>query len=240
MTKTMTTIDTLKATQDNQLIEACYSMTLNEKRLLLYGISRINPSSFPDASKPFKFEIDAREWQEQFGGENPYLMLKRASEKLIDRRLTLHSKVSNSKRPDKSIMNWFDTVDYWDNQSRIVVTFTRGVQVRLAGMLEQFTTIDLLAVSQLNSTHAVRLYELLSQFKSTGYRVMTIDDFRFAMDCVDTQKTTKKLKAQVLNPAVKQLNEKSDLFCIVTDIKEGRTITGFQFTFKTQEQKQLF
>jgi hypothetical protein len=53
-------------------------MTLNEKRLLLYGISRINPSTFPDASKPFKFEIDAREWQEQFGGENPYLMLKRA------------------------------------------------------------------------------------------------------------------------------------------------------------------
>jgi plasmid replication initiation protein len=95
-------------------------------------------------------------------------------------------------------------------------------------------------VSQLNSTHAVRLYELLSQFKSTGYRVMTIDDFRFAMDCVDTQKTTKKLKQQVLNPAVKQLNEKSDLFCIVADIKEGRTITGFQFTFRTQEQKQLF
>jgi hypothetical protein len=53
---------------------------------------------------------------------------------------------------------------------------------------------------------------------------------------VGTQKTAKKLKQQVLNPAVKQLNEKSDLFCIVADIKESRTITGFQFTFRTQEQ----
>jgi plasmid replication initiation protein len=85
-------------------------------------------------------------------------------------------------------MNWFEEAKYYNKQGRIVDYFYRGVQVRLAGMLEQFTTIDLLAISQLNSTHAVRLYELLSQFKSTGYRVMTIDDFRFAMDCVNTNK----------------------------------------------------
>ena len=240
MSELVTISDPLKATQDNQLIEACYSMTLNEKRLLLFGISKINPSTFPDASKPFKFDMDAKDWHKQFGGENPWLMIKRASEKLMGRTLTLHSKVGNSSRPDKSILNWFDSVDYYDKQSRIVVTFGRGVQVRLAGMLEQFTTIDLLAVSQLNSTHAVRLYELLSQFKSTGYRVMTLEDFRFAMDCVNTQKTTKKLKAQVLNPAIKQLNDKSDLHCIVQDIKEGRTITGFKFIFREQEQKKLF
>jgi hypothetical protein len=36
------------------------------------------------------------------------------------------------------------------------------------------------------------------------------------------------------------VNEKSDLFCIVADIKEGVRITGFKFTFRTQEQKQLF
>ena len=107
-------------------------------------------------------------------------------------------------------------------------------------MLEQFTTIDLLAVSELTSIHAVRLYELLSQFKSTGYRVMTIEDFRFAMDVVNTNKGTKYLKNQVLNPAVKQLNEKSDLFCVVEDSKEGRTIIGFKFVFRTQEQKKLF
>ncbi|MDG1080110.1 MAG: replication initiation protein [Porticoccaceae bacterium] len=240
MTDLITSKDALKATQDNQLIEACYSMTLNEKRLLLFGISKINPSTFPDPSKPFKFEMNAKDWREQFGGENPYLMLTRASEKLMGRTLTLHEKVRNSAVPDKTVMQWFDTVEYYEKQSRIVVSFGRGVQVRLAGMLEQFTTIDLLAISQLSSTHAVRLYELLSQFKSTGYRVMTLGDFRFAMDCVNTNKGTKELKRAVLNPSIKQLNEKSDLFCIVQDIKEGRTITGFKFSFKTQEQKKLF
>ena len=240
MTELITAKDNLKATQDNQLIEACYSMTLNEKRLLLFGISKINPSTFPDVNKPFKFEMTAQEWKEQFGGDNPWLMLKRSAKKLMGRTLTLHSKTTQSNVPDETMLNWFEEAKFFNKQGRVLVTFTRSVQVRLAGMLEQFTTIDLLAVSELTSIHAVRLYELLSQFKSTGYRVMILEDFRFAMDVVNTNKGTKYLKNRVLNPAVKQLNEKSDLFCVVEDIKEGRTITGFKFVFRTQEQKKLF
>jgi plasmid replication initiation protein len=240
MTELITAKDNLKATQDNQLIEACYSMTLNEKRLLLFGISKINPSTFPDVNKPFKFEMTAQEWKEQFGGDNPWLMLKRSAKKLMGRTLTLHSKTTQSNVPDETMLNWFEEAKFFNKQGRVLVTFTRSVQVRLAGMLEQFTTIDLLAVSELTSIHAVRLYELLSQFKSTGYRVMILEDFRFAMDVVNTNKGTKYLKNQVLNPAVKQLNEKSDLFCVVEDIKDGRTITGFKFVFRTQEQKKLF
>jgi len=236
MAKSITAKESLKATQDNQLIEACYTMSLNEKRLLLFGISKINPSTFPDVKKPFKFEMTAQEWKEQFGDDNPWRSLIRTADKLLARYLTLHLKTDQHIRK----IGWFDAVDYFPKEGRIVVEFGRSVQVRLAGMLEQFTTIDLLAVSELTSIHAVRLYELLSQFKSTGYRVMTLEDFRFAMDAVNTNKTTKKLKAQVLNPAVKQLNEKSDLFCIVEDIKDGRKITGFKFIFRTQEQKKLF
>jgi|TARA_R110000803_G_scaffold164831_2_gene228468 plasmid replication initiation protein len=240
MTELVKTESNLKATQDNQLIEACYTMTLNEKRLLLFGISKINPSTFPDVNKPFKFEMTAKEWTEHFGDDNPWRSLKRAGKKLMGRTLTLHSKTTDSNAPDETMLNWFEEAKFHNNKGRVVITFTRSVQVRLAGMLEQFTTIDLLAVSRLTSTHAVRLYELLSQFKSTGYRVMALDDFRFAMDVVNTNKGTKELKRAVLNPAIKQLNEKSDLFCIVQDIKEGRTITGFKFVFRTQEQKKLF
>lgn len=240
MTDLVKAENNLKATQDNQLIEACYSMTLNEKRLLLFGISKINPMVFPSSSKPFKFEITAKEWSAKFGDDNPWRSLIRTADKLLGRYLTLHLKTEHHIRK----ISWFEAVDYFPKEGRIVVEFGRNVQIRLAGMLEQFTTIDLLAVSQLNSTHAVRLYELLSQYKKKykkdGWREMTLGDFRFAMDCVNTNKGTKELKRAVLNPAVKQLNEKSDLFCTVTDIKKGRTITGFKFVFRTQEQKQLF
>ena len=235
----MPTADKLKVTQDNQLIEACYSMTLNEKRLLLLGISKINPMVFPDKSKPFRFKITAAEWAEHFGNDNPWRSLKRSADKLLERYLTLHPKTGHTKK-----ITWFESCDYHeagtDEQAHVFMEFGRNVQIRLAGMLEQFTTIDLLAVSELSSTHAVRLYELIMQFKSTGYRTIAVEDFRLAMDVVNTNKGTKELKRAVLNPAVKQVNEKSDLFCIVTDIKKGVRITGFKFTFRTQEQQKLF
>ena len=226
----------LTATQDNQLIEACYSMTLNEKRLLLLGIAKVNPNDFPDVNKPFRFEITAKEWAEQFDDSNPWQTLKRAGKKLMSRTVILHPKTG----ADEIILNWFDSIELFKRQGKMLIQFTRSVQTRLAGMLEQFTTIDLLSVAELSSVHSVRLYELIIQFKSTGYRKISLEDFRFSMDCVNRYPTTQKLKQKVLNPAIAQVNEKSDLWCKVKDVKDGRSIIGFEFQIIPQEQKNLF
>ena len=141
---------------------------------------------------------------------------------------------------DEIILNWFDSIELFKRQGKMLIQFTRSVQTRLAGMLEQFTTIDLLSVAELSSVHSVRLYELISQFKSTGYRKISLEDFRFSMDCVNRYPTTQKLKQKVLNPAIAQVNEKSDLWCKVKDVKDGRSIIGFEFQIIPQEQKNLF
>ena len=44
-------------TQDNSLIEACYSMTLNEKRLLLLGPGKVDPAVFPDITRQISFKL---------------------------------------------------------------------------------------------------------------------------------------------------------------------------------------
>jgi hypothetical protein len=74
-------------------------MTLNEKRLFLFGISKINPSTFPDVNKPFKFEMTAQEWKEQFGGDNPWLMLKRSGVKTDRQNANIALKNNRIKCP---------------------------------------------------------------------------------------------------------------------------------------------
>ena len=83
-----------------------------------------------------------------------------------------------------------------------------AMQVRLAGMLEQFTKIDLLSISKLKSIYSIRLYEIISQFGSTGYRVISLDDFRFSMDCLERYKENKELIKFVVKPALKEINQK--------------------------------
>lgn len=226
-------------TQDNELIEACYRMEVNEKRLLMLGTSKVNPmGGYPDPSKPFKFEITAGEWREVYKDTNAWQSLKRSADKLLSRQIILHPKTNVVEK-----LNWFDSVKYFLDEGRIEVQFTRSVQVRLAGMIEQFTTIDLFSVNKLRSFYSIRLYEILSQFldkfKDKGYRIMSVDDFRHAMDCVNTNPHTKDLKRRVLNPAIKEINKQSDMDCVVIDVKEGRRITYFKFVFNKKPQQSL-
>ena len=221
--------------QDNQVIEACYSMTLVEKRVLLLAISKIDSTKFPQSGTPLTVSLDVNEWAKYYPDENPWRALKRSTTSLLGRHVTFHPKTGLTEK-----VNWFARVTYHEDEGWLTLEFTRPMQVRLAGMLEQFTQVNLLSINQLRSVYSIRLYELLSQFKSTGYRAMVLDDFRFAMDCTDAYKTTKSLKQWIIRPAVKELNLKSDLIVEVEDIKRGRTITGFKFYFKENKQSDMF
>lgn len=224
------------ATQDNQLIEACYTMTLNEKRLLLLGISKIDPRQFPKKSEPFQFSVTTDEWAAYYPDQdNPYRALKRACKALRGRYVRLHPRTGVTEE-----INWLDSIRYYERQGRVDVRFSWSIQLRLAGMLEQFTKVDLLAVNKLNSLHSVRLYELLSQFRSTGYRVMSVDDFRFAMDCEKSYPMIKDLKRWVLHPALKEINSKSDIRVGFDELREGRKITAFRFAVTKEDQLDMF
>lgn len=223
-------------TQDNELIQACYRMSMNEKRLLMLGMSKVNPlGGYPDPNKPFKFEVTAAEWEEAYQDVNAWQSLKRAADNLLSRYITLHPSTQIVEK-----INWFDRVKYYSSKGMIEVQFTRSVQVRLAGMIEQFTTIDLFSVKKLRSFYSVRLYELLSQFNATGYRIISVEDFRYAMDSVKTNPQTKDLKRRVLMPAIREINKQSDMDCLVKDVKDGRLITHFEFTFNKKAQQRLF
>ena len=221
--------------QDNELIEACYTMTLREKQLLLLGISKVNPHEFPKKDNPFKFSVTTEEWNEYFPGSNAYRDLKTAAKLLRPRFVKLHDKANIEEE-----INWFDSIRYYKGEGRVEMRFGWSVQVRLSGMIEKFTKVDLLSVSKLNSIYSVRLYELLMQFKSTGYRVISVEDFRFSMDCVKAYPRYADLKRKVLMPAVNEINAKSEIDIKLEELKKGRSIVQFMFTFKDQPQKDLF
>ena len=226
------------AVQDNQLIEACYSMTLNEKRLLLFGMSKINAlDNF--SHKPMTFKVTAKEWQQQFNDDAPWQTLIRAAKKLLTRSFRFDPKVQQ-EHPKDTDWNWFTRMSYHNKEGHITAEFSTIVKSRLWGLHTNFTQLELLAIVEMNSVYGVRLYELLKQYLPDNKRKISLESFRYAMDCVDKHKTTKRLKAQVLKPAIKQLNEKSDMFCTVTDVYDGRSITGFFFSIRRQEQQKLF
>lgn len=215
-------------TQSNELIEASYTLTLNEKRLLMLGLSGIDPRrALQTKEDRISFQVTVGQWAKHFPDEKPWRAMKRAADNMMIRYVTLHPKTGRTKK-----ISWFDSVEYIEGEGRVEILMGYSISQRLSGMIDQFTQIKLTSVQQLRSFYSVRLYELVSQFRSTGYRRISVEDFRIAMDCISTHAEMKALKRYVLNPALKELNAKTDVQVICTDIKRGRKITGFEFLIK--------
>lgn len=82
------------------------------------------------------------------------------------------------------------------------------------------------------------MYEILISWKSVGKTpVLDINDLRFKLGIEDSEyKRMSDFKARVLEPAIKQINEFTDIKAEYAQHKSGRTITGIDFKFKLKNQ----
>jgi plasmid replication initiation protein len=106
----------------------------------------------------------------------------------------------------------------------------------ISQLRSRFTTYKLRNIANLQSSHAIRLYELLMMFNSTGERIIYLDDFKSALGIADRYPEFKVLNRDVIKPAVKELNQRSDLLIKYETIKKGRTVAALTFEFKQNQQ----
>jgi plasmid replication initiation protein len=86
----------------------------------------------------------------------------------------------------------------------------------------------------LNSVYSIRLYELLIQWKSVGKTpVFEIDQFRAQLGVAANEYPAMgNFKRRVLDLAVNEVSEKTNIIVEYDQLKTGKTITGFRFKFK--------
>ena len=79
----------------------------------------------------------------------------------------------------------------------------------------------------------MRLFECLIRFKASKTLTITLDELRFRFGLLDTEyKVMSDFKKRVLDMAVKDINDNTDISVNYDQHKQGRTITGFTFKFK--------
>lgn len=226
-------------TQDNVLINATYQMSLDEKRLLLLGISKIDPRNVNVPGQQFQFEVSASEWHSYFGGskKSMYDNMQSASERLMKRQLEVKE---DSKRGIKrKLMQWVDQCEYIEGEGRVKIKFGSSISSYLTGLISHFTKVDLINVGALGTLNSIRIYELLSQFRDTGIRIQSVEDLKDILGLAGLYSEFNDFKKRVITPSVNEINEKTDLFVTWDPIKTGRKITGIKFMFRQKEQLRL-
>ncbi len=224
--------------KDNALINASYNLDLVEQRLILLAIVEARESGKGiNANDPL--EVHADNYINQFGvhRNTAYQALKDACKDLFARQFSYQEKKANGNV--RNVMSrWVSQIAYNDNEATVDLIFAPAVVPFITRLEEQFTKYELQQISSLSSAYAIRLYELLIQWRSAGKTpTIELQDFRKKLGVLDNEYLRMAhLKERVLELSIKQINEHTDITVKYEQHKRGRSISGFSFTFKQKKE----
>lgn len=223
--------------KDNALINAAYTLGLAEQRLILMSIVGARKDGHGITSDK-ALSVRAEDYAEQFKvtRQAAYMALSSAVTALFGRYFT-YNKLSDEGNPEPVKSRWVSRVSYVEAEGRIHLTFGPDVVPFITRLEKHFTSYDLAQVSGLTSTYAVRLYEQLIAWRSTcNTPEIKLEDLRRRLGVEESEyKDMRNFKARVLDLAIKQINQHTDITASYEQHKSGRTITGFSFTFTLKQ-----
>lgn len=223
-------------TKSNYLIEASYKLSLNEQRLVLSAITQIDPRK-PLSPAKNKITVTAQEFAETF--KMPLKQAYEAMEMAADRLFERDIRTSDPKNRNREHTRWVSSVKYWDAEAKVTLGFSVDILPYLTKLHRQFTSYALKQVANLNSPYAIRLFEFLYQFKSTGEHFITVEDFRDRLQIADKYPLFADMRRRVIDPSVEMINAETNLIVTWEPVKKGKTITSMKFTFTEDPQKKL-
>ncbi|MCI5196178.1 MAG: RepB family plasmid replication initiator protein, partial [Candidatus Electrothrix sp. AW5] len=223
--------------QSNKLIEARYSLTLGEQRLILAMVSMIQP----DDADFFDYAISMKNLSELLNIDlkSSYREANKITERLLERVLHI-------QRPNGALLkiHWVSSVLHEDG--RVVLSFDPKLKPYLLLIKREFTKYNLSIAAQFQSIYSIRIYQLLKQYKGIGYREFKLDELKDILGLKKTQYTVfKDFYRRVLNQAKKEFEKKDksgkfqcDLTFELEKIREGRKIARLKFIIVEQEYQE--
>ena len=212
----------------NTLTRAAYTLSLSEKRLLMLAITRLNNTS--DDSQ--LITITPNEYAEFYSlnQKGVYRTLKNSTDNLWSRTLVS----DNNTR-----YRWIITSRY-ENGS-VEIEFHPRLKPHLIHLKNQFTQYFLHRAADFKLMYTWRIFELIMQFKSTGYLKIKLDDFKISLDIPEAyNKDFGKVREKVIAPAIREIKEKDGLEITWKPIKNGRSVIALEFRFPVEPQHELF
>ena len=228
--------------KDNALINASYNLELTEQRLIMLAI--INARELGQGiTADSKLEIHASDYAKLFNvsADASYKALKEAVNNLFNRQFSYTAEYKKTGKVGVVRSRWVSRIFYVDDLALLEITFAPDVVPLITRLEEHFTKYEAKQVAHLTSKYATRLYELLIAWREVGKTpIFELQQLRKNLGVEDDEyQRMHHFKSRVLETAITQINEHTDIKATYEQHKKGRTITGFSFKFKQKVQPKI-
>ena len=129
----------------------------------------------------------------------------------------------------KYFWNWFSGFTYEEGTGEFEFRITPEIQPYLLGLKDSFTRYRLGAVYQFKSAHTWKLYENLKKEAFKRQWSIALDELKLLLGVPGKYKNTYEFGRRIINPAITEINELSDLKVSFEKRKRGRSIVGLLF-----------
>jgi len=219
----------LEVRHHNAITTARYEYSELQMDLFFYLLSKLRKDDTSGI-----YEIVVKDLSAVTGKKYAYNYLRKATEAMGSRMFEVLT--------DKSYKQlWmFQHIEYITGEGRIEVKLSESIRPYLFDLKNNFTSFELLSALRLTSKHAKRIYALCSQWKDLGAtKRFEISELKRMLNLIDDKGNEEyteitMFKRKVLDVAVKQINEHTDLSISYTLEKEGRAFKSVIFTVNQQ------
>lgn len=213
--------------KSNNLIEARYNLSTLEQKLLLITISEIKNS------EKNTIEFTTKELYNILNiTTNRQNELRKILEELVNKSVIIIDK-SLSNRKKTLVTHWFSSVTYNEN-GIIQIAFDTELLPYLLQLKTNFTTYTLDNILPMKKKYSIRFYELIKQYQKIGKRIFTISELREILNCENEYLKFAEFERRIIVPAVKEINDHSDIYVEYTKFKKGKSINEIEFIIKSK------
>lgn len=223
-------------TMSRALAESAHGLTLNESRVMMLAMRCVDPRL-----SPYKYARDGyvkvRVTAAQFGelanlestdGYTPraaYDGLKAACDKIYERTASWNEGKTQVK------MRWVFKAQYHEGEAWAEICFSPDMTQHIFMLGQRFVRYRLELARGLRSVYSSNLLRLLMTQKDTGFKTITLEDFRRTMEVPESYRYGDIKRYAIVAP-VKELNDKADMRIEWKETKRGRSVHSLQFTFE--------
>ena len=221
--------------RDDMIQKGRHELSLQEQRCVLYAISKIKP----DDSIFQEYIIELSAFYNMCGLEKEsYTELKAILQGLADR--SWWARIDD--KGTESLVRWFSTLRTNKKSGRVTIKFHEDMMPYLLELSKQeafYTHYELQYVLPMKSQYAVRLYELLKSYQKNNYEwFFDIEQLRKQLNC-EQYVDFYDLRRRVLEPAVAEINEFTDIKIAWEPVRQGRKVVRVSFYMVGKRKPEL-
>lgn len=219
--------------QANALTSAYYDMSALQKNILYLVQSQLKK----DDSDTRRYVVRVKDLMEiKKGLTNPYADLQRATEGMMQ-------KIMNIPVNGKLLqVAPFSSVLYDFGEGTMTFELSPSLRPFLFNLEGgRFTTFEKEPAVNLSSKYAKRIYEMVSQWKKAGVMRITIIELKTRLRLYDPVTSEEQyvvwgdFNKRVLQVAIREINECSDLHLKMYTHKDSRAISEIRFVIKVKQ-----